>query len=105
MPPSPLAPGLASRAIRCDMLRDMTAVDFDALRAALERRLEVVADRDFYARDPAGHLAALQDASAAVDRLAASLPADADPTLRHYLERQSYVKAVAWLEHPGAHHG
>jgi len=79
-------------------------MDFDALRAALERRLEVVADRDFYARDPAGHLAALQAASTDVDRLVAALPADADPTLRHYLERQSYVKAVAWLEHPGTRH-
>jgi hypothetical protein len=87
------------------MLRDMTAVDFDALRAALERRLEVVADRDFYARDLAGHLAALQAASADVDRLAAALPVDADPRLRHFLERQSYVKAVDWLKNPGAQHG
>ncbi len=87
------------------MLRDMTAVDLDALRAALERRLEVVADRDFYARDAAGHLAALQAASSEVDRLAAELPEDANPTLRHYLERQSYVKAVDWLKNPGAQHG
>jgi len=28
------------------------------------------------------------------------LPASTPPELRHYLERQSYQKAVAWLEDP-----
>jgi len=82
----------------------MTAEDFEDLRGALERRLAVVADREFYARDPAGHLTELQAASAAVDRLAAALPADVDPTLRHYLDRQSYVKAIDWLNYPGPRH-
>jgi hypothetical protein len=69
----------------------------EELRDALQRRLAVVSDRAFYERDPAAHLARLQEASADVDRLAAALPRDADPTLRHYLERQSYVKALDWL--------
>ena len=65
---------------------------------ALQLRLDVVADRALYARDPAAHLEKLQTASATVDRLACELPADADPMLRHFLERQSYVKALDWLK-------
>ena len=76
----------------------MTTVDLSRLRAAVRRRLDVVADRALYERDAAEHLAQLVSASEAVNRLAAELPADADPELRHYLERQSYVKALAWLE-------
>jgi hypothetical protein len=67
------------------------------LREALQTRLHVVADRALYERDPAGHLEKLRDASASLDRLAHALPADVDPMLRHYIERQSYVKALDWL--------
>ncbi|HEY8899332.1 MAG TPA: hypothetical protein VIM61_02895 [Chthoniobacterales bacterium] len=75
----------------------MMTADLQPLREALQRRLDVVADREFYARDAAGHLAALIEASGEVDRLGAQLGGDADPMLRHYLERQSYVKAMDWL--------
>jgi hypothetical protein len=67
------------------------------LRDALQIRLEVVADRAFYERDPVAHLEKLRAASESLDRLARELPADTDPTLRHYLDRQSYVKALDWL--------
>ena len=75
----------------------MMTVDFQPLQAALQRRLDIVADRDFYARDAGAHLAELIAASAEVDRHAAEIAPAADPTLRHYLERQSYVKALDWL--------
>jgi hypothetical protein len=68
------------------------------LRDALRRRLDVVGDRAFYERDPAGHLDALVAASTEVDRIAGELGAGTDPQLRHFLERQSYVKALAWLD-------
>jgi len=68
------------------------------LRDALQRRLDIVADRGLYERDAAAHLEQLQAASASVDRLAGELPRDADPMLRHFLERQSYVKALDWLK-------
>jgi hypothetical protein len=68
------------------------------LRDALQRRLDVVSDRAFYERDAAGHLAALQSASAQVDALAEGVAGTADPMLRHYLERQSYVKALDFLK-------
>jgi hypothetical protein len=35
---------------------------------------------------------------ARLDKLAALLPADAPPDLRHYLQRKSYVKARVFLE-------
>ncbi len=33
-----------------------------------------------------------------LDELAAQLPKDSDPELRHYLQRKSYQKARQWLE-------
>jgi len=75
----------------------MMTVDLQPLQAALQRRLAVVGDRAFYERDAEAHLAELIAASAEVDRLAAEIAPAADPTLRHYLERQSYVKALDWL--------
>lgn len=76
----------------------MVMTDLQELRLALRTRLEVVADRAFFERDPDGHLARLIAASTAVNELAAALPADTDPRLRHYLDRQSYVKALDWLD-------
>jgi hypothetical protein len=35
---------------------------------------------------------------ARIDALAARLPDDSDPGLRHYLQRKSYEKARLWLE-------
>jgi hypothetical protein len=67
------------------------------LREAVQERLAIVADRDLCARDPAAHLEKLKAAAGRLDRLVADLPKDTDPELRHYLERQSYVKALAWL--------
>jgi hypothetical protein len=67
------------------------------LLALVERRLAIVADREWYQRDPAGHLAGLQKAAADLDASVARLPGDTDPMLRHYLERQSYLKACDWL--------
>lgn len=72
-------------------------MDYVALRTALEHRLAVVADREFYQRDAAGHLAALQAASEKLDALVEQLPPNADPQLRHYFERQSYTKALEFL--------
>ena len=69
-----------------------------ALAQALRERLAVIADRDLYERDPAGHLEKLQAVSAQIDRLAAGLPQPVAPDLAHYLHRASYAKALAWIE-------
>jgi len=68
------------------------------LHAAVKARLDIVADHAFRDRDAAAHLEALKSAAAHLDTLVSNLPQETDPTLRHYLERQSYMKALAWLE-------
>ena len=72
-------------------------MDFDALFDAVQERLAVVADHELRDRDPAAHLQKLREAAEQLDRLVAALPKDCDPMLRHYLERQSYLKARDWL--------
>ncbi|MCE9612463.1 MAG: hypothetical protein K8R23_19865 [Chthoniobacter sp.] len=68
------------------------------LIAALKDRLAIVADREFYQRDPAGHLARLQSVSNEIASAAAQLSGEVDPQLAHFLQRCSYDKALAFLE-------
>jgi len=75
---------------------------FNTLAEALRARRQLIGDRDFYARDPAGHLAELQRVSDQITRTASTLPSPAPPQLAHYLERCSYDKALAWIEDAAA---
>jgi hypothetical protein len=75
--------------------------DFVKLREALQERLSVIADHELRARDPRAHLERLKTAASRLDAAIARLPAGCNPELRHFLERQSYVKALAWLEQAG----
>ncbi len=68
------------------------------LAAALRERLAVIGDREWYARDPAGHLERLRTVSERITQLQAQLPPPVDPQLTHYLQRCSYDKALAFLE-------
>ena len=68
------------------------------LLEALKNRLAVVADHEFRDRDPAAHLEALKAAAARLDVVSSRLPGNANPQLRHFIERQSFTKAIAWLE-------
>jgi hypothetical protein len=69
-----------------------------ALATALRERRRIVADREFYRRDPAAHLAQLQAVSEQIVRLGAGLPPPVPGELAHFLERCSYDKALAWIE-------
>ena len=69
-----------------------------ALADALRERRRIVADRGFYERDPAAHLAELAAVSQRIVRLGAALPQPAPGELAHFLERCSYDKALAWIE-------
>jgi hypothetical protein len=69
-----------------------------SLVSALRERLAVIADREWYARDPAGHLERLRAISEQITALQEQLPPPVDPQLRHYLARCSYDKALAFLE-------
>lgn len=75
-----------------------TSEQLDSLCQALRRRLDIVADHALRDRDPAAHLAALREAASHLETLQNALPPGTDPQLRHYLERQSYHKAIDWLE-------
>lgn len=68
------------------------------LITALRERREIIADRGWYERDAAGHLAALQRVSEEIVQGAARLPRPLPGQLAHYLERCSYDKALAFLE-------
>lgn len=68
------------------------------LTAALKERLALIADREFYQRDPAAHLARLQAVSGTIAHCGSKLPGSVDPQLAHYLQRCSYDKALAFLE-------
>lgn len=69
-----------------------------ALKNAVQKRLDIVADHAFRDRDPGGHLEALKQAHRELQALVEALPSDCDPRLRHFLERQSYEKALAFLK-------
>jgi len=71
------------------------------LAEALRERQRLIADREFYGNDPAGHLAALQRVSQEITDNSAALPSPAPPQLAHYLQRCSYDKALAWIESAG----
>lgn len=75
-----------------------TSENLTSLWRALRRRLDVVADHALRDRNPAEHLDALREAASQLATIQNSLPADTDPQLVHYLERQSYQKALDWLE-------
>ena len=75
-----------------------SADPMQALAVALKERLALIADRAFYQRDPAAHLAALQAVSERITALTAQLPPGLDPQFAHYLQRCSYDKALAFLE-------
>ncbi len=79
----------------------MDGVDWHvSLLRSLKNRLAVVADRALYERDPQAHLAALQAASASLDQTVTDCRPKIPPDLAHYLDRQSYQKAIDWLENP-----
>ncbi len=72
------------------------------LLASLRERLRLIADHELRDRDPATHLRKLQEISEGIEQCEAALSSSkVDPKLRHYLERRSYDKALAWLEDHG----
>ncbi len=69
----------------------------DALAQALRERRAIVADEESR-RNAERHMARLREISERIERLQSTLPAPVPPQLRHYLERCSYDKALAFLE-------
>lgn len=67
------------------------------LQASLQERRRVIADHGWRDRDPAAHLAALQEVSEKIQALTEEAAPSAPPRLRHFLENCSYDKALAFL--------
>ena len=67
------------------------------LAQALRERLAVIRDEEGR-RDHTKHIDQLRAVSERIDRLQNSLPLSTDPRLKHYLDRRSYDKALAFLE-------
>jgi hypothetical protein len=72
--------------------------EFVELREALQERLSVIADHELRARDPRAHLERLKAAASRLDAAIGRVRPNCDPQLGHFLDRQSYLKALAWLE-------
>lgn len=70
------------------------------LVAALRERLAIIVDENSR-RDPEEHMARLRAVSEEIDNLAAALPKPINPQLAHFLQRQSYDKALELLEGTG----
>lgn len=67
------------------------------LADALRRRRAVIADHPWRERDPAAQLAALAEVSTAISDWTVRHRAVLDPQLRHFLERASFDKALAYI--------
>ena len=74
----------------------------DELIEALRARLAVIGDQALRARDPAAQLEQLKAVSERIAALQTRLPENIHPQLRHFFERCSYDKALAWIEEHGA---
>jgi hypothetical protein len=71
---------------------------YSELASALQERLEAISDQDLRTRDPEAQLQRLRLLSEQIDRLKQSLPADADPMLKHFLDRMSLTKALELIQ-------
>ena len=71
------------------------------MKAALHERLAIIGDTELRQNDPQDHLARLKAVSERIMTLQAQLPEGIHPQLRHYFERCSYDKALAWIEAEG----
>lgn len=72
--------------------------NYEPLAAALELRLNIIADRDWATRDSVGHLEALKEISMKLDSFSAALPRPLPGDLAHFLERRSFDKALDWIK-------
>jgi hypothetical protein len=71
---------------------------YSELALALRKRLEVISDQDLRTRNPEAQLRSLRLLSEQIDQLKERLPADADPMLKHFLDRMSLTKALELIQ-------
>jgi hypothetical protein len=70
---------------------------YSELASVLQERLEVISDQVLRKSNPEAQLQRLRALSEQIDRLKERLPADADPMLKHFLDRMSLSKALEFI--------
>jgi hypothetical protein len=88
--------------VKLGLIMENTNASTHALASLLQKRLDVIADKEFRERDPQGHLAALREVSEALDATYQALKPQAAPRLRHFMEQASYSKALEYLSQGGS---
>jgi hypothetical protein len=80
------------------------SLEVGRLGGLLKRRLEVIADREWFRSNPEGHLEALAAVSEEIDRSSAVVMGEEGipSTLKHYLAKRSFEKALVFIESGGA---
>ena len=68
------------------------------LAEALQERLDVISNRRLREQNPTAQLARLRQASERIEQLKKNLPLNADPMLKHYLDRTSLSKALEFVQ-------
>ena len=77
--------------------------EFAPLAEALRERLVIISDHAHRDHDPRGHLDRLREVSQRIDSIVSSLSdREIDMKFRHYLDRRSYDKALAWIVGTGS---
>lgn len=76
-------------------------MNYADLSTLLHRRLEIIADHAWRARDPEGQLMALREISTAIERWNKTHEAELPSRLRHFLDQCSYEKALRFAESDG----
>ena len=71
---------------------------FDKLKYLLRKRIEIIVDHEFRDNDPNAHLIALKEISESIEKHHHELRKEISPQLEHFLNNQSYNKALKFLE-------
>ena len=79
-------------------MNSMSPDSAQKLRELLERRLAIIADQELREKDPAAQLDQLRTVSEEINAVHEQVKGALPPRLKHYLERASYQKALAWLK-------
>jgi hypothetical protein len=71
---------------------------YSELASVLQERLDVISDQDLRTKNPEIQLQRLRLLSEQIEQLKKGLPPDADPMLRHFLDRMSLTKALELIQ-------
>jgi hypothetical protein len=71
---------------------------YSELASVLQERLDVISDQGLRTSNPEVQLQRLRLLSEQIEQLKKALPPDADPMLKHFLDRMSLTKALELIQ-------